>query len=151
MNSIQKKIIINTALVMLTFTSITSIILFIYGFVTKDDIMKLAGVISTCISPTTLIGIFIKIIINKKHLKAVDNRLYEAGINLSPKEQKQIKEIIREQPTQTFRYKHYLFIMKEDKIIIKFEKSAPNQIEEWELMRDAFLKFLEKTRNDVLK
>lgn len=151
MNSKQKKIIINTALVMLTFASIASIILFIYGFVTKDDILQLAGIISTCISPTTLIGILIKIIINKAHLKAVDNRLYEAGINISPKEQKQIKEIIKDQPTKTFRHKHYLFIMKEDKIIIKFEQSAPNQIDEWELMRDAFLKFLEKTRNDVIK
>lgn len=151
MNSKQKKIIITTALVMLTFASIASIILFIYGFVTKDDILQLAGIISTCISPTTLIGILIKIIINKAHLKAVDNRLYEAGINLSPKEQKQIKEIIKEQPTKTFRYKTYLFIAKDNKIIIKFEKSLPNQIEEWELMRDAFLKFLEKTRNDVLK
>lgn len=151
MNSKQKKIIITTALVILTLASIASIILFIYGFSTKNNIIQLVGVISTCISPTTLIGILIKIIINKMHLKAVDNRLYEAGINLSPKEQKQIKEIIKEQPTKTFRYKTYLFIAKDDKIIIKFEKSLPNQIEEWELMRDAFLKFLEKTRNDVLK
>lgn len=151
MNAKQKRIIINTALIILSLVSITSIVLFIYGFITKDNIIQLAGVISTCISPTTLIGILIKIIINKAHLKAVDNRLYEAGINISPKEQKQINEIIKEQPTKTFRHKHYLFITKDDKIIIKFEKTAPNKVDEWELMRDAFLKFLEKTRNDVLK
>lgn len=151
MNVKQKRIIINTALIILSLASIASIVLFIYGFVSKDDILQLAGIISTCISPTTLIGILIKIIINKAHLKAVDNRLYEAGINLSPKEQKQINEIVREQPSKTFRFKQYLFIEKEDKIIIKFEKTAANKVEEWELMRDAFLKFLEKTRNDVLK
>ena len=75
MNKKQKKFLMVCFFILLVLASIASITLWIYGFVNKDDVLQFAGMITSLLSPTTLIGIIIKLVINKVHLKQIDKRL----------------------------------------------------------------------------
>ena len=122
--------------------TIASIVIYVIGHVNKDKVLQMVGFISTMISPTTLVGIIIKYFMNKSHSRAIDNKLNEAGLNLTPTEQAEIEKTYKNTNSNFFRFKSFIFIEKEDKIIIKY---IPNENGAKEL-REAFLEFLEYKR-----
>lgn len=107
--------------------------------------MQMVGFISTMVSPTTLIGIIIKYFMNKSHTKAIDNKLNEAGLNLTPLEQEEIEKTYKNTNSNFFRFKSFIFIEKEDKIIIKYKPHENKEIGAREF-REAFLEYLEYKR-----
>lgn len=146
MNIEQKKVFIKILMVLFILLSIASIVIYILGYVNKDEIMKLVGFLSTIISPTTLIGIAIKFFMNKSHMRAIDKKLNSVGLNLTPIEQAEIEKIYKDTNTKFLRVKNYVFVEKENKIIIKYnnEGLTPNEIEE--NFKYAFKEFIEWKR-----
>ena len=64
MNAQQKKVIITFTVLILLLVSAGAIALLVIGYVSKDEMLKLVGTITTIISPSMLLGIVIKILIN---------------------------------------------------------------------------------------
>lgn len=125
--------------------TVASVVIYVYGHINKDKIMQMVGFISTMVSPTTLIGIIIKYFMNKSHAKAIDNKLNEAGLNLTPLEQAEIEKTYKNTNSNFFRFKSFIFIEKEDKIIIKYKPNENKEIGAREF-REAFLEYLEYKR-----
>lgn len=125
--------------------TIASVVVYVLGHINKDKIMQMVGLISTMVSPTTLIGIVIKYFMNKSHAKAIDNKLNEAGLNLTPTEQAEIEKTYKNTNSNFFRFKSFIFIEKEDKIIIKYKPNENKEIGAREF-REAFLEYLEYKR-----
>lgn len=88
MDARQKKIIKNMFFWLLT---IISIGVFIVGVIGSNPANKLLdnfpqelAIIFTAISPATILGIWIKLILNKKHLKEIDNKVVHYGLSKVP-------------------------------------------------------------------
>ena len=64
MNAQQKKVIITFTVLILLLVSAGAIALLVIGYLSKDEMLKLVGTITTIISPSMLLGIVIKILIN---------------------------------------------------------------------------------------
>ena len=145
MTNSQKKIISICFILLFILITAASIVIYVIGHVNKDKILQMVGFISTMISPTTLVGVIIKYFMNKSHSRAIDNKLNEAGLNLTPIEQAEIEKTYKNTNSNFFRFKSFVFIEKEDKIIIKY---TPNENKEngAKELREAFLEFLEYKR-----
>lgn len=146
MNEAQKKVIIKILIVLFTLLSIASIVIYILGYVNKDEIMKLIGFLSTIISPATLLGIVIKFFMNKAHMRAIDKKLNSVGLNLTLSEQAEIEKMYKDTNTKFLRVKNYVFIEKENKIIIRYNNEGLNQSEIEENFKYAFKEFIEWKR-----
>lgn len=145
MTKAQKKIIAVCFIILFIMITIASIVIYVIGHVNKDKILQMVGFISTMISPTTLIGVIIKYFMNKSHSRAIDNKLNEAGLNLNPTEQAEIEKTYKNTNSNFFRFKSFVFIEKEDKIIIKYTPNENKEVGTKDL-REAFLEFLEYKR-----
>lgn len=145
MTNSQKKIISICFIALFIMITVASVIIYVIGHINKDKVMQMVGFISTMISPTTLVGVIIKYFMNKSHSRAIDNKLNEAGLNLNPTEQAEIEKTYKNTNSNFFRFKSFVFIEKEDKIIIKY---TPNENKEngAKELREAFLEFLEYKR-----
>lgn len=146
MNAKQKKIIIGFTLFILFGVAISGIIFLIYGFVSKDEIYKLVGMISSVVSPSMLIGIGIKFLLNKYHIRNLKTTLHQAGlkdIEITPKEEKQAINI--------FRHNNYLFVEKEGRIIIKYENNNElTEIENFNELNNAITFYLSDKRKRTM-
>lgn len=145
MTNSQKKIIAICFTILFILITAASVIIYVIGHVNKDKVLQMVGFISTMISPTTLVGIIIKYFMNKSHSRAIDNKLNEAGLNLNPTEQEEIEKTYKNTNSNFFRFKSFIFIEKEDKIIIKYTPNENKEVGAKEL-REAFLEFLEYKR-----
>lgn len=91
----EKKIVLFTFQLIMFLISIALIVLGILMSLGKIEVGNsttgvILGVVGGAISPSNVIGIWIKLFINKKHLKNIDNKLIESGIKVS----KTKKEVI---------------------------------------------------------
>ena len=147
MDKRQKKIISRTCFILLILISIAGIILvsLTHFSIIKDKSIAFLSIIMSSITPTTMIGILVKWIMNKYHKKDIKNLLIENGVMLSEEEEKQIVKAGK----QSFRYKNFLFYEKEDKLIIKYTFSSNNQKEQWEELKQALGEYVEYKRKKI--
>lgn len=148
MNEYQKKAIIKILMIIFSILSVASISIYIIGFVKKDEVLKIIGLLSSVVSPTTLLGIVIKFIMNKAHMKAIDKKLNSVGLNLTHQEQAEIDKTYKNTPANIFRVKNYVFIEKEDKLIIRFNNEGLNAIEIKDNFEYAMKEFMEWKRKE---
>lgn len=145
MTNSQKKIISTCFILLFILITAASVVIYVIGHVNKDKILQMVGFVSTMISPATLIGVIIKYFMNKSHSRAIDNKLNEAGLTLNPTEQAEIEKTYKNTNSNFFRFKSFVFIEKEDKIIIKYTPNENKEVGAKDL-REAFLEFLEYKR-----
>lgn len=146
MNEEQKKVVVKILIILFALLSIASIVIYILGYVNKNEVMKLVGFLSTIISPATLLGIAIKFFMNKAHMRAIDKKLNSVGLNLTPQESKEIEKEYKNINTKFLRVKNYVFVEKENKIIVRYDNSNLTPYEIEENFKYAFKEFVEWKR-----
>lgn len=152
MGNKEKKIILKFLIAIIILISIAGIVLtFLIDFdVIKDKSIIILSKIFSYISPTTIAGIIIGVIIkyslNKSQMKKIDKRLNEVGLDLTITETKEIEKELKNNKSNYFRYKSYIFIEKEDKLIIKFNNEGKNKEQAFLEFKQAFLEFIEYKR-----
>lgn len=90
MDAKQKKIIAWTFFTILAILGTVGVVLWIYGFIAKDEIAHIVGIATAWVSPSLLIGLASKWILGKiqekKTIKQIDDLLVTTGVKSAPKE-----------------------------------------------------------------
>lgn len=80
MNSKQKKIMLWTGFIIMLIIGTVGVALWIYGFVSKDELAHYVGIATAWVSPSLLIGLAAKWLLGKHQAKNMKNMLTEAGL-----------------------------------------------------------------------
>lgn len=144
MNDKQKKIIMIFTILILFLASAGAITLLIIGYVSKDEILKLVGTITTIISPSMLLGIAIKILINNIFHKSIKKTLNNAGIKDIEPKSKEVKKNIA-----IYKYGSYIFIEKENTLIIKMPTNRIETLSELNGLKDTMPYYIGQKRKEI--
>lgn len=142
---LKKKQITITLISLLVLAALSTIALLIYGEIMKNTAAKIAGLVGTIISPSMLVGVGVKFWLNKKHLKAIDNKLSAVGLNeveLIPAETPKVKI----KADNVFQLKGVTIIKtKQRKLIVTWNKQVNKQTE-LENLQWTLAEFMEKEK-----
>lgn len=144
MNEKQKKLIMIFTILILFLASSGAITLLIIGYVSKDEILKLVGTITTIISPSMLLGIALKILINNVFHKSIKKTLNNAGIKDIEPTSKEVKKNIA-----IYKYGYYTFIEKENTIIIKMPTNRIESLLELNELKDTIPYYIGQKRQEI--
>lgn len=122
--------------VSLTLLVLGSAAMMIIGYINLADIpvigdrldgwaAVLLSVLGSIMTPNTILGIWIKTIINKRNLQAIDNHLKESGIKPF-KEIKQSNLVSKNELKDYFHYQDFHVKVSKTKIIISFPEKRPD-------------------------
>lgn len=135
MNQIQKKFILKVLIVLLSIISLGLLVCFIIAMIRKDTLLSILTGTFSIVSPTTLIGIIIKYIMNQNHLKNIEQII-------NPQPTKPTNSNVREYTFENIKFKEY---KKDNKIVIMF----PSETVENSIVSRAFLEYLEAKRKET--
>lgn len=144
MNEKQKKLIMIFTILILFLVSAGAITLLIIGYVSKDEILKMVGTITTIISPSMLLGIAIKILINNVFHKSIKKTLNNAGIKDIEPTSKEFKKNIA-----IYKYGSYTFIEKENTLIIKMPTNRIESLSELNGLKDTMPYYIGQKRKEI--
>ena len=131
MNAQQKKVIITFTVLILLLVSAGAIALLVIGYLSKDEMLKLVGTITTIISPSMLLGIVIKILINNVFHKNIKKTLNNAGLTDIEPTSKEVKKNLA-----IYKFSNYTFIEKENTLIIKMPHNRIDTLPELNSFKD---------------
>lgn len=145
MNKKQKNVLLTFTLLLLSIATIASIVLFFIGHTTKDEQLQLVAFITSIISPATLIGVIIKVIINRFHIKNVNTTLANAGL-------KDVEITSRDKKDNLAIYKinQKTFIEKEHILLIKFPETKIDDIHKLNELKHTMNYYVQQKREELL-
>ena len=144
MNEKQKKVIITFTVLILLLVSAGAIALLVIGYVSKDEILKLVGTITTIISPSMLLGIVIKILINNVFHKNIKKTLNNAGLTDIEPTSKEVKKNLA-----IYKFSNYTFIEKENTLIIKMPNNRIDTLPELNSFKDVMPYYIGQKRQEI--
>ena len=144
MNEKQKKVIMTFTVLILLLASAGAITLLVIGYVSKDDMLKLAGTIITIISPSMLLGIVIKILINNVFHRTIKKTLNNAGLKDIEPTSKEVKKNLA-----IYKFSQYTFIEKENTLIIKMPKNRIDTLPELNNFKDVLPYYIGQKRKEI--
>lgn len=144
MNEKQKKVILIIFTILIILAAAAAVSLIIAGYVTKDDTLKLAGAISSAISPSMLLGIIIKIVLNNVFHNNIKKTLHNAGLKNVDPNPKELKNNFA-----IYKYGLYTFIEKENTIIIKTPVKKIEQLSELKDFQDTMPYYFGEKRREL--
>lgn len=144
MNEKQKKVLMTFTVLILLLASAGAITLLVIGYVSKDDILKLAGTITTIISPSMLLGIVIKILINNVFHRNIKKTLNNAGIKNIELTSKEVKNNLA-----IYEFSNYKFIEKENTLIIKMPNDRIDTLQELNNFKDVLPYYIGQKRKEI--
>lgn len=144
MNNKQKKVVMTFTLIILLIASVGAITLLIVGYLSKDEVLKLAGTITTIISPSMLLGIIIKILINNVFHKNIKTTLKNAGLKDIEPTAKEIKKNLA-----IYKFSNYTFIEKENTLIIKMPNDRIDTLPELNNFKDVLPYYIGQKRKEI--
>lgn len=146
MTEAQKKIILIFTIIILLLVSAAAVALLVIGYIHKNEMIKLAGTITTIISPSMLLGIVIKILMNNVFHKSIKKTLNNAGISNIETTSREIKNNIA-----IYRFGNYQIIEKKNTIIIKLPYEKIDNIKSLNEFKDTMPYYLGKKREEIQK
>ncbi len=146
MTEAQKKIILIFTIIILLLVSAAAIILLVIGYIHKNEMIKLAGTITTIISPSMLLGIVIKILMNNIFHKSIKKTLNNAGISNIETTSKEIKNNIA-----IYHFGNYQIIEKKNTIIIKLPYEKVDNIKFLNEFKNTLPYYVGKKREEIQK
>lgn len=144
MNEKQKKVIMTFTVLILLLASAGAITLLVIGYVSKDDMLKLAGTIITIISPSMLLGIVIKILINNVFHRTIKKTLNNAGLKDIEPTSKEVKKNLA-----IYKFSQYTFIEKENTLIIKMPNNRIDNLPELNSFKDVLPYYIGQKRKEI--
>ena len=144
MNEKQKKVIITFTVLILLLVSAGAIALLVIGYVSKDEMLKLVGTITTIISPSMLLGIVIKILINNVFHKNIKKTLNNAGLTDIEPTSKEVKKNLA-----IYKFSNYTFIEKENTLIIKMPNNRIDTLPELNSFKDVMPYYIGQKRQEI--
>lgn len=144
MNEQQKKVIITFTVLILLLVSAGAIALLVIGYVSKDEMLKLVGTITTIISPSMLLGIVIKILINNVFHKNIKKTLNNAGLTDIEPTSKEVKKNLA-----IYKFSNYTFIEKENTLIIKMPNNRIDTLPELNSFKDVMPYYIGQKRKEI--
>ena len=144
MNEQQKKVIITFTVLILLLVSAGAIALLVIGYVSKDEMLKLVGTITTIISPSMLLGIVIKILINNVFHKNIKKTLNNAGLTDIEPTSKEVKKNLA-----IYKFSNYTFIEKENTLIIKMPNNRIDTLPELNSFKDVLPYYIGQKRKEI--
>lgn len=144
MNAQQKKVIITFTVLILLLVSAGAIALLVIGYVSKDEMLKLVGTITTIISPSMLLGIVIKILINNVFHKNIKKTLNNAGLTDIEPTSKEVKKNLA-----IYKFSNYTFIEKENTLIIKMPNNRIDTLPELNSFKDVMPYYIGQKRKEI--
>lgn len=144
MNEKQKKVIMTFTVLILLLASAGAITLLVIGYVSKDDMLKLAGTITTIISPSMLLGIVIKILINNVFHRTIKKTLNNAGLKDIELTSKEVKKNLA-----IYKFSQYTFIEKENTLIIKMPNDRIDTLPELNNFKDVLPYYIGQKRKEI--
>ena len=144
MNEQQKKVIITFTVLILLLVSAGAIALLVIGYVSKDEMLKLVGTITTIISPSMLLGIVIKILINNVFHKNSKKTLNNAGLTDIEPTSKEVKKNLA-----IYKFSNYTFIEKENTLIIKMPNNRIDTLPELNSFKDVMPYYIGQKRKEI--
>lgn len=144
MNAQQKKVIITFTVLILLLVSAGAIALLVIGYVSKDEMLKLVGTITTIISPSMLLGIVIKILINNIFHKNIKKTLNNAGLTDIEPTSKEVKKNLA-----IYKFSNYTFIEKENTLIIKMPNNRIDTLPELNSFKDVMPYYIGQKRKEI--
>lgn len=144
MNEKQKKVIMTFTVLILLLASAGAITLLVIGYVSKDDMLKLAGTIITIISPSMLLGIVIKILINNVFHRTIKKTLNNAGLKDIEPTSKEVKKNLA-----IYKFSQYTFIEKENTLIIKMPNNRIDTLPELNNFKDVLPYYIGQKRKEI--
>lgn len=144
MNEKQKKVIMTFTVLILLIASAGAITLLVIGYVSKDEMLKLAGTITTIISPSMLLGIVIKILINNVFHRTIKRTLNNAGLKDVEPTAKEIKKNLA-----IYKFSSYTFIEKENTLIIKMPNDRIDTLPELNNFKDVIPYYIGQKRKEI--
>lgn len=152
MDSKQKKIILWTIFVLAVIISIVGGAMWIYGFVSKDQVAHIFGIITSWISPSLLIGIAAKYFMNLHHKKQINEIMIAKGlkepatVKIKPQTIK-----INALPTATINGFEFYWDFENQLLVIKMPEWMGTKADFVETFTQALLNFKEDLRKDIIK
>ena len=116
----------------------------VIGYVSKDEMLKLAGTITTILSPSMLVGIAIKLLMNNAFHKSVKKTLNNAGISNIEPTAKEVKNNIA-----IYSFGNYQIIEKKNTIIIKLPYERINNINALNEFKTTLPYYVGKKREEI--
>lgn len=144
MNERQRKVIMTFTVLILLIASAGAITLLVIGYVLKDEMLKLAGTITTIISPSMLLGIVIKILINNVFHRTIKKTLKNAGIKNIELTSKEVKNNLA-----IYEFSNYKFIEKENTLIIKMPNDRIDTLQELNNLKDVLPYYIGQKRKEI--
>lgn len=144
MNEKQKKVIMTFTVLILLLASAGAITLLVIGYVSKDEMLKLAGTITTIVSPSMLLGIVIKILINNIFHRTIKKTLNNAGLKDVEPTAKEIKKNLA-----IYKFSSYTFIEKENTLIIKMPNDRIDTLPELNNFKDVIPYYIGQKRKEI--
>lgn len=144
MNAQQKKVIITFTVLILLLVSAGAIALLVIGYVSKDEMLKLVGTITTIISPSMLLGIVIKILINNVFHKNIKKTLNNAGLTDIEPTSKEVKKNLA-----IYKFSNYTFIEKENTLIIKMPNNRIDTLPKLNSFKDVMPYYIGQKREEI--
>lgn len=144
MNEQQKKVIITFTVLILLLVSAGAIALLVIGYVSKDEMLKLVGTITTIISPSMLLGIVIKILMNNVFHKNIKKTLNNAGLTDIEPTSKEVKKNLA-----IYKFSNYTFIEKENTLIIKMPNNRIDTLPELNSFKDVMPYYIGQKRKEI--
>lgn len=144
MNEAQKRIMLIFTIIVLLLISAAAVSLLVIGYVSKDEMLKLAGTITTILSPSMLVGIAIKLLMNNAFHKSVKKTLNNAGISNIEPTAKEVKNNIA-----IYSFGNYQIIEKKNTIIIKLPYERINNINALNEFKTTLPYYVGKKREEI--
>lgn len=144
MNQQQKRLIMVFVVLILLIASAGAITLLVIGYVSKDEMLKLAGTITTIISPSMLLGIVIKILINNVFHRTIKKTLNNAGLKDIEPTSKEVKKNLA-----IYKFSSYTFIEKENTLIIKMPTTRIESLPELNDFKDVMPYYIGQKRKEI--
>lgn len=144
MNEKQKKVIMFFVILILLLASTGAITLLVIGYISKDEMLKLAGIITTVVSPSMLLGIIIKLLINNVFHKNIKKTLKNAGLKDVEATNQEIKKNLA-----IYKFSHYTFIEKENTLIIKMPNDRIDTLQELNNFQNVLPYYIGTKRKEI--